>query len=151
VLALLGWAVLHWLPNDEKAIRSLMRRLTQAASVKPNESSFARLAYVDRLAGFFTTNVTMQIEGFGTEFTTIQGRTDLIQAAMAARTQLRQASFKVSDLDIKFPPEKRTAHAYVVITGHINFETNHIGQAFKMSLNKTGGRWLISQVRSVEN
>jgi hypothetical protein len=148
---LLSWAILKCLPNDEKALRALMLHLVEAASVQPNQSGFARLAYADRLVSFFTTNVTIQVEGFGTDFATINGRTELLQAAMAARMQFRQAQFELADLNIKFQPEKRSAAVYAVITGQINSDTNRFGQALKMTAAKTGGRWLISQVRSVSD
>jgi hypothetical protein len=69
---------------------------------------------------------------------------------MAARSQLRQADFTLADLDLKFA-DKRTANAYVVITGQVNSETNRFGQPLRMILTKSGGRWLIAQVRSVPN
>jgi len=38
----------------------------------------------------------------------------------------------------------------VVITGQINAQTNAFGHAFKMTLRKTRGRWLIAQVHTVD-
>ena len=69
---------------------------------------------------------------------------------MAARMQLRQAAFHLADLNVTFPGEKTQAHAYIVITGRINSQTNQFGQAFKVALRKTDGKWLISQMNAVE-
>jgi hypothetical protein len=138
------------LPNDQKAIHQLMNRLAQAASVKPNDSSFARLAYANRLADFFGTNAVLHLEGVGIDFPTVTSRSDLIEAALTARTQLRQAEFKLADFHVTFPAEKGVANAYVVISGHINSQTNDFGQAFKMRMQKTHGQWLISQLNTVE-
>jgi hypothetical protein len=149
-VALLVWAGLKWLPSDEKAIRQRMQQLVETASVKPDESNFARLAYPDRLAAFFTTNAVIHLEGLGGEFSSIGSRTDLLAAAMAARSQLRQAEFKLTSLDVTFPSEKRQANAYAVITGAINFQTNQLNQAFRLSLRKIGGRWLVEEIVSIE-
>ena len=150
-MGLLAWLVFTLLPDEEKAIRSLLVRLVQAAAIKPKDSGFARLAYADRLAAYFTTNVDIQVEGFGADFSSINGRAELVQAALAARAQLRQAEFSLADVHIKFPPEERKANAYVVITGQINYETNQFGQALRMVLVKDNGQWLISHVHTVQN
>ena len=128
-----------------------MTRLAEAASINPESSGFARLAYADRLAGFFTTNATLQLEGFGGEFSTINGRSELIQAAMAARAQLREAEFSVVDVRVSFPQGKGSAAAFVVISGRMNGETNRFGQGFRMVLDKVSGRWLIREVATIEN
>lgn len=145
------WVGLKFLPNDQKRIRQLMDRLAEAASIKPDDSNFARLAYADRLAAFFTTNAVLHLEGLGTDFPVIASRSDLLEAAMAARSQLRQAEFKVADLNVTFPAEKGTARAYVVVIGRINSRTNDFGQAFRMTLRKTRGRWLILELNTVEH
>jgi hypothetical protein len=149
-VALLVWFGWNWLPNDQHAISKRMASLAEAASIKPADSGLARLAYADRLAGFFTTNATLNLEGLSTDFPTISTRSDLREAAMAIRMSLRQAQFKVADLVVTFPGEKRKAKAYVVITGHINQETNRFGQAFRMELRKVEGRWLIDKLKTVE-
>jgi hypothetical protein len=150
VAVALVWLGLKWLPSDEKAIRKLMLQLVQAASVKPGESNFARLSYPDRIAAFFATNAVVHLEGLGGEFSTLGNRTDLLAATMAARTQLRQAEFKLTSLDVTFPAEKQKASAYAVVTGEINFQTNQFGQAFRFNLRKGGGRWLIEEVNTVD-
>lgn len=149
--ALAAWIVWRLLPSDDKAIRKSMLRLVQAASVKPNESGFTRLAYADRLAAFFTTNATLHLEGLSADVPLIATRTDLLQAATAARVYLRQAQFELADLNIKFPAERQVANVYMVVTGQINGETNRFGQPFRVVLRKTNGRWLIEEMTTLEN
>lgn len=127
-----------------------MANLVEAASIDPADSGFARLAYADRLAAFFTTNAVIHLQGLGPDFPSMTTRTELLQAAMAARTHLRQADFDLADLHVTFPPEQRTANAYVVVTGTVNFETNRFGQAFRMALTKVNGKWHIREVETVE-
>lgn len=141
---------MKWLPNDEKAIRHFLTRLAQDASVKPNDSGFARLAYANRLADFFATNAVLHLEGLGTDFPTVTSRSDLIEAAMAARTQLHQADFKLTDCNVTFPGQTHLADAYVVISGTVNQQTNSFGQAFKMTLQKSRGHWLIQELTTVQ-
>ncbi|MFO1498578.1 MAG: nuclear transport factor 2 family protein [Verrucomicrobiota bacterium] len=150
VVALLGWVLLRWLPSDQKAIEKAMRRLAEAASVDPQASGFVRLSYPDRLAAFFTTNAVLHLDAVGGDFPVINGRTDLLQAATAARAYLRRADFQLADLNVTFPGEPGRADAYMVITGHVNRETNQFGQAFRLTLRKLGGRWLIQELNAVE-
>lgn len=150
MLAALGWIAFKLLPNDEKAIRKTLNSLVEAASVSPEDSGIARLRYADRVAAYFTTNAVISLEGLGGEFPTITTRSELRQTAMAARTHLRQADFELADLHVTFPPEPKTANAYVVITGTVNHETNRFGQAFRMILTKTEGRWRIREIETVE-
>jgi hypothetical protein len=151
VCVTVAWVGVKFLPGDQKRINQLMVRLAEAASIKPADSNFARLAYADRLAAFFATNAVLHLEGLGTDFPVITSRSELLEAAMTARSQLRQAEFKVADLNVTFPGAKGTARAYVVITGRINSRTNDFGQAFRMTLRKTRGRWLIHELNTVEH
>ncbi len=128
-----------------------MLRLAEAASVRPHDSSFARLAYADRLAGFFTTNAILHLEGLNAEFPSVTSPMELREAATAARAQLRQAEFKLADLTVSVAGDHRAATAYVVISGRINSRTNDFGQAFNMSLRKIHGRWLISDVNAIQH
>jgi hypothetical protein len=150
LLGLLGWLAINLLANEERRIRKTMNRLAAAASIKREDSGIARLTYGDRIAGFFTTNAVLNLEGLGTEVPMIHGRTDLLQAATAARTWLREAEFEVTDLKVSFPDSKRSAKAQAVIVGRINSQTNQFGQRFKILLQKLEGRWLIQELRTVE-
>ena len=147
---LLGWLTWKLLPSDQKAIQKTMVGLVEAASVNPTESGFKRLAYPDRLASFFTTNATLHLEGLGADLPVITGRTDLLHVAAAARLYLRQADFDLADLYVTFPPETGKAKAYAVITGQVNSGTNRFGQAFRVSLRKVAGRWLIQELNAVD-
>jgi hypothetical protein len=126
-----------------------MDRLAQTASVRPSRSSFARLAYANRLADYFTQDASIHMESLGPDLPVISSRSDLVEAAMAARSQLNSAEFQLADFDVKFPEGKGRASAYVLICGRINRETNRFAQGFKMNLVKTNGHWLITRVNTV--
>ncbi|MHC1769869.1 MAG: nuclear transport factor 2 family protein [Verrucomicrobiia bacterium] len=147
---MLGWIAFMLRPSDEKAVREMLSDLVETVSISPDESGITRLRYADRVAEFFTTNAVISLEGLGSDFPTITSRAELRQTAMAARTHLRQADFDLADVHVTFPPEPRTANAYVVITGTVNFQTNRFGQAFRMMLAKTEGRWRIREIETVE-
>lgn len=149
-VVLAAWLVYQLLPNDEKAIRQTMDRLVKAASINPNDSGFTRLAYADRLASFFTTNAVLSLEGLGADFPVINGHTDLRQSAMAARANLKQAEFELADVHVTMRNDPHHANAYIAIRGQVNYETNRFGQAFRLTLTKVGGRWLISELNTVE-
>lgn len=149
-MLLVGWFVWKWLPSDEKAIQSTVTRLMETASIEPNESGFSRLTYADRVAAFFTTNASLSLEGLGRNFPVLNGRSEVIQASMSARANLRQAKFELADLHVTFPGETGVAEAYAAVRGQVNFETNLFGQAFRLTLRKVNGRWLIDRLTTVE-
>jgi glutathione S-transferase len=149
VVALLAWAAYHWWPNDQKAIRAAVTNMLQAASFESGESGFSRLAYADRVASFFTTNATLNLDGVAPDLPALHNRTDLVEAAMGARASLRRAEFRLADLTVT-AAEKRAAKAYVVVTGQINSNTNAFGQAFRVTMAKVNGRWLVHELLAVE-
>jgi hypothetical protein len=146
------WAGLKALPSNEKAVRQRVTRFVKDANLPANASTLARLSYANRLTDYFTPDATIRLEGLGPEVPVINGRTELLEAALAARSNLHEADFALADLEVKFPKEKpgKTAQVYAVIVGHLNGRTNRFGQAFKMSLVKTNGQWLITQMHTVE-
>ena len=150
LLVVLAWAGWRLLPSDEQAVRKLVKKMVQNASIRPHSSNLARLTYANRLADYFTPDATIHLEGVGAEYSDLHGRGDLVQAFLADRAQLEQADFTLADLGIKFPDGKKAASVYAAVTGHLNGKTNQFGQAFKMSLIKTNGTWLVAEMHTME-
>jgi hypothetical protein len=154
LLCALGLAALvgfKLLPNEERAIRNLMDRLVEAASIKPGEGNLARMSRANQLAEFFTKDVTINLQGIGYNVPVITSRGEIREAILAAHSHFRLAEFRVDALQIIFPQgNKRAAVSYVFITGQINSEPERFGQQFRMDLEKIEHRWLITNVNLVE-
>ena len=78
-VAAIAFGVYYFLfPPPEKVIRKRISKLSQAISARP-EGNIATVANVNRIGSFFHPNISITVEGFGTEFASIQGRGELQQ------------------------------------------------------------------------
>ena len=55
-----GWVTLH--PSPERLIRKQLAGVAHAVSFGPGQGNLAKLANAARLAGYFSTNVDVQID-----------------------------------------------------------------------------------------
>jgi hypothetical protein len=148
---LLGWIGFKLLPNEEKAIRNMIERVVQTASIPANEGNLTRIKRANQLADFFSSDVTVNLDGMGYQVPPIHSRSDLLEAALMARSQLRQAAFQMAALHVAFPPgKKKSATAYVLVTGQINHEPDSFFQELRMDLQKIEHRWMIAGVSVVQ-
>src|SRR5581483_12123602 len=87
VLIALGfWAWNILFPNPQKVIRHRLNKLAQLASFSGNEGNFSRVASIQQMGNYFTDNVELTVDIPGVESHTFNGRAELMQAAMAARS-----------------------------------------------------------------
>ncbi len=91
-----GWRV--FFPSPEKVIRKRLGELAKAASFSSKEGLLAKAWNASALGEFFTPDVQVTVDVPGTQHT-INGRDELLQAAVGARSE-------VSSLTIKFPDIK---------------------------------------------
>jgi hypothetical protein len=148
-LAILLWGGMRLLPNDEKIIRKRLTHLAAVASVKPDQSMLSRAANVQRLRDYFSPEVTIEIDDWGQRAFSIHGRNDLISLASAAQTQLREAKFKLVDLQVTVDRAQNQASALMTLLGDINGERYAISQVIALHLQKTEGEWLITRVETI--
>lgn len=150
VLAALGiwlWTVLF--PNPEKVIRQRLMELARTASSSPGESDLARLAAARSLAGFFSTNVELQVELPELSRYSIMDRDEIMQAALMARSRAGGLKVKFPDINVTVAPDKQSAVADLTVQANISGEPDPIVQEMKFTLRKIDGRWLITRVETV--
>ena len=82
------WTVLF--PSPEKVVRQRLATVAQRVSFTANESALARLADAESLAGYFSTNVEINLDVPGRIQHTIVGRDEITQTAVAARSTGQQ-------------------------------------------------------------
>jgi hypothetical protein len=129
-------------PPADKVIRKNISKLAEAISARP-QGNIATVANVNRIGSFFHPNVSITVEGFGTEFGSVQGRGELQQMAMAARQRVGAVSVDFYNLRIEVGPGKTNASATVTALVKINEDNNPAIQEVLFQFEKVGRDWLI--------
>jgi len=149
-LAALGvwlWFVLF--PGPEKVIRRRLTDLARTASFSPGESDLARLAGARNLAGFFSTNIEVNLDVPGRVQYHLMGRDEISEAAFAASKTVGGLKVKFPDVNVTVAPDKQSASVDLTVEAHVSGERDPIVQEMKFTLQKTDGQWLITRVETV--
>ena len=140
------WTVL--LPSPEKVIRKQLAELARVASFSGNQGSLAVISGAQKLAGFFSTNVEVNLNLPG-HAQILNGRDEVMQAAAGARTLLDGLQVKFPDVNVTVAPDKQSANADLTVEARAAGDRGVIWQEMKFTFQKTGGKWLISRVETV--
>ena len=142
-----GWRTLF--PGPEKAIRASLAGLAQTASFG-DEGTLAKAYYSQKLTGYFSTNVevNVDIQGFGTQ--TLSGRDEIQQAALIARQRLRGLKVEFVDVHVTLSPDRQTAVANLTAKAMLVGQSDFSPQEMNISLRKVNGRWLVYRIETVK-
>ena len=147
-LGIWGWRALF--PNPEKAIRARLAELAQLASFGPTEAPMAKLLNAQKLASFFTPDVTIKVD-WANDTATASGRDAIANAAMAARQRFGMLTVQFSDLVLTVAPDKQSAIAELSARGKTGGEADTIGpQELTLRMKKDGGTWMVSRIEGVK-
>jgi len=141
------WFVLF--PSPEKVIRKRLTELASTASFSSGESDLTRLAAAQNLAGFFATNVQVDINVPGRIQHRLLGRDEIQQAALGARAALSGLKVQFPDINITVAPDKQSAVADLTVEANVAGEHDSIVQELKFTFQKTDGEWLITHIETV--
>lgn len=142
-VAAIGFGIFYWLfPPPEKVIRKKLTRLAESISSRP-EGNIATMANVNRIGSFFHPNVTISVEGYGADLTSVQGRGELQQAALAARQRLGSISVEFYNVEILVAPGKTNATVSATAIVKINDDANAQVQDMKFEFETYDRDWLI--------
>jgi hypothetical protein len=141
------WTILF--PAPEKVIRQRLAKLARTVSFSGNEGRVLRLAGAGNLAGFFSTNIEINIDVPGRVHHSFMGRDEITQAALAARSGSGSLSVKFPDIRVTVAADRQSAVADLTLEATIPGEPDPIVQEMKFTLQKTDGEWLITRIESV--
>jgi hypothetical protein len=147
VLAVWLWTVLF--PRPEKVIRKRLVELARTASSPSSEGDLTRLAAARSVAGFFSTNVELNVELPGLAQRNSMDREEITQAALMARSRTGGVQVKFSDINIAVAPDKQSAVADLTVEANVSGERDPFVQQMKFTLQKIDGQWLITRVETV--
>ncbi len=149
LVALGIWLWCVCFPGPEKIIRKRLTELARTASFSSGESDLARLAAAQNLAGFFATNVEVNIDVPGRVQHTLMGRDEIKEAALGARSTLSGLKVQFPDINITVAPDKQSAVADLTVEVNIAGERDSIVQEVKFTFQQTDGEWLITRIETV--
>jgi len=150
IVAIGIWIWVVMFPGPERAIRLRLAELAKSASFGGNESPLAKLANSQRLAGFFTSDVEIDVDAPGRPKLTLNGRDSLAQAAMQVRSVYSGLQVEFLDINIILAPDKQSAEANLTLKGRLAGEKDMIVQELRMLLNKLEGTWKVKKVETVK-
>jgi hypothetical protein len=149
-LAALGiWLWTIFFPSPEKIIRRQLNEVAKRVSFTADEGTLARLADAQSLAGYFATNVEVNINTRETDRQSFVGRDQITQAALAARSAVGSLNVKFLDVDVTVAPDKQSATADLTVDANVAGQPEAIVQEVKITLQKIAGQWLITRVATV--
>jgi hypothetical protein len=149
LVALGAWLWFVLFPSPEKVIRQRLTELARTASFSSNESDLARLAAARTLAGFFSTNVEVNVDLPRFAQRSSLDRDEITQLALAASSRAGGLKVKFPDINVTVASDKQSAVADLTVEVDVSGEPDRIVQEMKFTLQKIDGRWLITRVETV--
>ena len=149
-LAALGfwlWTVLF--PRPEKVIRRRLTELARTVSSSASEGDLTRLAAARSVAGFFSSNVELNVDIPELGQHNSMDREEITQLALMARSRAGGVHVKFPDINITVAPDKQSAVADLTVEANVSGEHDSVVREMKFTLRKTDGQWLITRVETV--
>lgn len=153
IVALAGlgyWLWTVFFPSPEKVIRSRFNALAKTVSFDSRGGLLSQALNAEKIGDFFTTNVDIEIDVTGYGKTSLQGRDEVQQAAMAARSRLSALKVGFVDINVKLDPDGQGAKVNLTGNASVPGEKDLSAQEFDFVLKKVDGKWLISHVETVK-
>lgn len=151
VLAVAALGVWLWLvlfPSPEKVIARQFEKLARDASVQPGAGYLPRMVGAQKVGGFFSTNVEINIDLPGRQQHGTMSRDDIVQAVLAAHSA-GGLTVKFPDINVMVGADKETAQADITVEAQVPGEQDMMVQEMKFTLRKINGKWLITRVQTV--
>ena len=150
LVALGMWAWTALFPSPERVIRKRLTELAKVATVSGNEAPLAALLNSEKVAGFFTADIEVNLEVPGRAQQVFSGRDDLVQAAKLLRSAAGALNVEFYDIIVTVGPDKATAEANLTLVARTASERDKIVQELKLRLNKAEGAWRIYRLETVK-
>lgn len=129
-------------PPAEKIIKKRLEKLAAAISARPT-GNIARVANVNKIGSFFDPNVRITVEGFGREFSSLNGRGELEQAALAARQNMSSVKVQFYNLAVQVGESRTNATVQMTALVNLNDQADPTVQDVTVELVKEGRSWLV--------
>jgi len=148
-LILVGFLLRGCFMGPEGQIRRQLAQLEELVSYSAGEGDLAALGKVKRLGGLFSEDVEIELKGFG-GVRNVNGRRQVQQAAMAARSQAESLQASLHDIMIEVAADQGSAAVEATGRAKVGGERSSLVQDFVFSFEKTDEGWLIRKVETVQ-
>lgn len=149
VAALGLWGWLKLFPSDDAVIRRNLEKVARLASFNANEAPLTRLGNARELANFFTVDARIEIKMRGLHDQHIEGRDQLFEMGMAARSTGPGAKVELIDPVVEMPGARDSAIVGLTLKVQLSGQTDLIVQELRLTMKKLSGHWLIQRVETV--
>lgn len=151
IVAWLFWLVWqYFFPDEEKRIHKMLGGLARAASIPANESPVQMGLAVDKLLGYVTSDIEVDVEVPGEGRFTFSGRDEVRDAALLAHKNLGELKVQFLDVTVTVAHDKRTATAELTVKATQPGSKDFLVQAVKLQLRKVDRTWRISHAQTVK-
>lgn len=146
--AVLGWA--FFIPSPDHVIRKELAEVARAASIVPNEAPLTKLAKTQKLVSLFANDAQVSVDVPGRSIQTFNGREELHQAALGARSMLNSLRVEFLDVGVTVAPDRQSAVADLTATAALPGEKIPEVQELEVRFKRIDHDWLITRVESVK-
>jgi hypothetical protein len=153
VIALIGAGIWSWrvlFPNPQNAIRARLRKLAETASIEPGQGTLPKAFKAQKLADYFTPDVSIKVDIRGYEMDMWNGRDELIQKAAIRMQQPGGLTVEFLDINVTLEPDGQTAVANLTGKATVPGDRDFFVQEFNFRLKKISGQWYINEIESVK-
>jgi hypothetical protein len=147
--ALAFWSWGLFFPAPQKVIGKHLARLARLASFSRTDGNIKRLADTERLGSLLAGNVHVVLDAPGFRGETFDNREELLQAVLAARSQVKELQTQFTDIGIHVNPDRKSAEAFLTVMAKAGGEPDPIIEALKFTFQNTNDDWLITGVETV--
>jgi len=146
------WLWMYFHPGPEEAIRRRLADVAREVSFPGGEGMVARAAHSQKLAGYFTREVSLMIDL--PEISSREGmsRDEIAQFALMVRSSPYFRSLKVQCLDpvITLGADRRSANVELTLRAETAGDKYLVVQEMAFTLKQVAGEWLIERVATVK-
>jgi hypothetical protein len=144
------WLWLVLFPTPEKLIRSRVREVASSASFENTEGPVAKMINAEKLAGYFASDAKIYLEGPETGRHAVNGRDEIVQAAVAVRSLFSSLAVKFVDVNVKVLEGGDTARVELTARVQARGETDFLIQELLITFKRLEGEWLITRVETMK-
>lgn len=143
-----GWTVMF--PNPRAVVWHRLQKLAEITSFPADAGQVAKLVAVQKLGGYFSDQVVVNVHMTGEETHEFYNREELVQAIQAGRMTVNSVLVQFKSPRIEITPGKQEAIIGVALTADINGEKDAVVEDLKIQMKKIQGDWVITHVETVQ-
>ncbi len=149
LIALGFWLWTVFFPSPETVIRKRLTKVAALLTFDSKEGQIARIANVQQLAGYFSTDIEITVDTPSQSRQTVSGRDELTQKALGVRMVLTGLRVTFLDPNITLSADKLEATVNLTGQATVPGDRDLFVQELKFFFRKIDGEWLIVRVETV--